>query len=313
MALPVITPDKIIPMEQVLMLIYGRTGVGKTTLAGTAKNAIVFDCERGSYRSIRSANVLDIPNIETATKYADDPDLAAYDTVIVDSFYGLIQLSIDYLHRTNPTMMQRDGTPHLKGWGTVTQSVVRLLEKFINSGKDVVCISHLSTSKKKGSDEDFYSPEIQGGARKFVEKMFSFIGYLSNEKEGLVLSFLADSHKEYKNSHEALGSYIVPNVNQNPNFLAEIIHTAKQNVSAGTEKQQKAAAGQVEWRGKIEASKVLADFESLRESLMSEDGLPEYTVQVLKTALLKKAKTLGFEVKDGKFVAGSKGKEGDAV
>lgn len=312
MALPVTRPSDIIAMKQVKMLIYGHTGVGKTTLVGTAKNPIIFDCESGAYRSIRSSDVIEIKTMEDANKYAADPDLAAYDTVVIDSFYGLVNLSIDYLKRTNPAVMQSDGTPQMKGWGYVAKSIISLINGLINSGKDVICVSHLTISSKKGTDLQFYSPEIQGGARKFVHKTFDFIGLLSQETNGRTLDFVGDPYKEYKNTHDALGVHVVPDVGQNPNFLAELIETAKQKVSAGTEKQQRAAQKQAELRKLIADATDAKGLDAALAAISAAETLPAFTIKVLKSDLVKRGIELSFEYKDSKWVK-AKAKEGEAV
>lgn len=309
MALPVTRPSDIIAMKQVKMLVYGHTGVGKTTLVGTAKNPIIFDCESGAYRSIRSSDVIEIKSIQDANKYADDPDLAVYDTVVIDSFHGLINLAIAALDRY---LIQGDGTPQMKGWGQVTKSVVSLLDKLILSGKDVICISHLTISKKKGTEVDFFSPEIQGGARKFVSKTFDFVGLLSQEAAGRTLDFVGDQFKEYKNTHDALGVHVVPDVGQNPNFLAELIETAKQKVSAGTEKQQRAAQKQAELRKLIADATDANGLDAALAAITEAETLPAFTIKVLKSELVKRGTELSLEYKDSKWVK-AKAKEGEVA
>ena len=87
-----VTKAKNVIDNQIKVLIYGKSGVGKTRFATSSDNSIVVDFERGLGSALnKDIDVLECKNASDFTEaleYLDKDE--SHDTVIVDSFteYG---------------------------------------------------------------------------------------------------------------------------------------------------------------------------------------------------------------------------------
>lgn len=84
MALNIITPTQVIPVNAIKVYYYGDPGMYKTTLGMTADKPLIIDADQGAYRTggnrrgdvVVAKTWLDISNIT-------EEDLAPYNTVVL--------------------------------------------------------------------------------------------------------------------------------------------------------------------------------------------------------------------------------------
>lgn len=298
----IIQPSDEIRTENLKFLLYGNTGVGKTTLAGTAGNAVLVDCENGLSRAIRTAQAVQPDTFEDLIGFHRDPIVQAADVVIFDTMGGLTDLAAEYVKRTEKSARYGNSLS-MKGWGFVGSALIDLFKSFILAKKDVIVIAHEKVNEnQKGIT--CASPAIAGNmARQFVSANFDFVGYVSQEDaNSRFVDFTADPSRETKNSQGALGKHEIPNVKSDPLFLSNLISKAKDSINEANAANGELAAAQAEV---VEAIKGATDVDSLNAAyeLYRAKTLTPSIQDAVKLLLATKMKELGcsFDDKTKKF------------
>ncbi len=139
------------------MLVYGRSGTGKTTFAGSfPKPALLIDVREKGTDSISNLDGVDVISIES---WADLEEVywyvskeKKYKSIIIDQVSSLQDLAMEKAleDEGKDTMSQRL-------WGTVSGMMKTWLMNYrdlIDLGINICFIAHDRTSKEGGSDED---------------------------------------------------------------------------------------------------------------------------------------------------------------
>ena len=159
-------------------LIYGQPGIGKTTLALSAKNPVCIDADRGMKRVEKRFQVpsLQVENYAQVLDLINGPELAPFDTIVIDTLGKLIDRIGDYVCLENPKFRQGDGTLAMKGWGAVKIKFQQLVKLIQSKNKSVIFVAH--ESEEKDGDKTKKRPDCAGSARKDIVKELDFMGYM---------------------------------------------------------------------------------------------------------------------------------------
>ena len=158
MALKIIRADEPIKVDQLVVTIYGPPGLGKSTLAFSANNALLLDFDRGAHRAANRGDSVQVDSWNDVTSISE-ADLSNYSTVAVDTAgRALDQLSADIIRR-NPKM-GRGGALTLQGYGQLKSEFTAWLKHLRTMGKDVVLIAH--SSEDKSGDDIIERIDMQG-------------------------------------------------------------------------------------------------------------------------------------------------------
>ena len=224
----VITPAETpATVQWVITLIYGQPGVGKTTVACTSDSPLLLDFDGGLHRAL-----LRCPRVEVQ-KWSDvsglnKNDLAAYSTIIVDTFGKAQQMLSQQITQQDRNAVQRNGEMTMQGWGTLRRQFINWVENLTKMEKDVVLLAH-SEEFARG-DETVERPMSQGRARNEIYQMADSIGLLSMMAGEIRLNFNLSDISIGKNSG-ALQPMSVPHPEKHPNFLGDVIRQMKQNIN----------------------------------------------------------------------------------
>ena len=160
-------PSEILEKKNLVMLVYGSPGDGKTTLAISAPKPVLLDMDGGVGRTLAShrcpvvqglngkplpwapdpankANGQDEPSVLGAL---DEIRSLPFDTVVVDTVGKLLDAMSDSLMRTNPALRQRDGSLSLKGYGARKRMFKDFVSQCLAMGKNVVFIAHAQRAR----------------------------------------------------------------------------------------------------------------------------------------------------------------------
>ena len=239
-------PAEIVGKETIAALIYGQSGMGKTTLACSAPNPVLFDFDGGVAR-IRDEH--QVPTVQI-TKWQEALDAleevandgGEYRTIIIDTASKMIDSIIVHVCGT--------AQPKINQWGIINAAFKNFLRSVQSFGKNVVFIAQREVEK---SGEDIrYVPQFRSSNYKDVICDLDVCGYMEmvNYKGQSMrqITFNPTERNEGKNTAEFQPAYLLPNLTQGtPNtFLSErfIEYSAKQR-----EKTQK----------KVETAKIIAE------------------------------------------------------
>lgn len=133
-------------------LIYGQTGVGKSTLACSADKAIIVDFDGGlervaiQHRKDYSA----VTNWQEAVADTQQAIASGYTTVVVDTVGKMIDCIEADIKANNPAMVDKRGGLTLKGFGLRKIMFSNYLNTLKNSGVNVVFVAQETETEEDG-------------------------------------------------------------------------------------------------------------------------------------------------------------------
>ena len=108
MAIKIIKATEALEVKNIIMLIYGKSGSGKTSLACTADKPLLLDFEKGSHRAKNRCDTVQISSKDELENLLRD-DLSNYNTIIIDTLSHLLMVLLDAISGTYRT----GGSPKL--------------------------------------------------------------------------------------------------------------------------------------------------------------------------------------------------------
>jgi hypothetical protein len=138
----------------VVMLVYGHGGVGKTTFACSAPNAVVADCEGGTkYLGRRGINAK-VARIQTWQDIEEFYLTIAKDTtaetIVIDPVNEALEKLLASLKKNKTFTNAADGLT-LQGWGVAKDKMRQFLKALRDLGKHVIVIAHVAEEKDEDS------------------------------------------------------------------------------------------------------------------------------------------------------------------
>ena len=299
MALNFVHANQPLLVQAIITYIYADPGIGKSSLAHTADKPVVFDFDKGQHRvgALRRGTVLPISQW-TDVSEATEQDLAPFNTIIVDTVGAMLD-SIKTHMLKNRENRQRDGALTLKAQGLANNMFMQNVFKWISFGKDVVFIAH-ATEEEGGKEKvKIYRPDLGGKNRNMLYRMADVMGYLTSttDREGMIERVIHFNPSPTHNAKNAgalgneNGEVYLPNLANNPMFLADLIKQAKDHINTMTPEQLAEIKAQEEMQNFIQNCndiKYASELNDLTEILDKEH---RYYLPMRK-AMLKRADEL---------------------
>lgn len=159
--------------ENLKVVIYGKPGTGKTTLAATfPKPAILIDIKEEGFRGVQEIKGLEIirakeiEDIETLYWYLKD-NKDGIRTVILDTTSALQDLALEEQRLAKKSKIDKDkygqyGTMTKKDWGEISSRLKSLIMDFRDLDMNVVFIAHerVFNSSEEEDEVDSIDPSV---------------------------------------------------------------------------------------------------------------------------------------------------------
>lgn len=282
MGIKIVKSNESIPVTNISMLIYGESGVGKTSLAFTANKALILDFD-GGVKHIAERNSNDIVQIN---KWQDIEELtldtlAPYDTIVVDTIGKMSDTLKPYVLNKFPTY-GKNGTPNQKGWGELKQQILSWKNMLMKSGKDIIILAHVI--EEKNGDSIIKRFKMEGSAKDDVRADVDMVGYMGIENGKHIIDFNPSESKIGKNRGNIPSQEVKKG---HKTFLADLIEFTKNSMNAKSE----------------EIVKAEQDFQAILDDINALSTLEEFNSKLIdlkdarlshKQALLKAATDKGF-------------------
>lgn len=215
------------------MIISGSPGIGKTTLAMSAPNPILFDLDHGVSR-IRAEHRGLTSEDDTYAELLDDMETPEYqqaDSVILDTGGSLIQLMQPWA-KTQDAKAARDGRAM---FGVVKREFDRLTAKIREDKKNCIIIFH-TTEVQKG-DVITQRLSCEGSAKDIVWTPADLGCYMYVMGGRRMLGFTPTDEYFAKGCYGIKGLIEVPELKsgQKNDFLTRLFQQAKQNIASEME------------------------------------------------------------------------------
>lgn len=287
MALRIIKSEEVIKVEQLVTVLYGAPGLGKSTLGFTAESPLMLDFDHGAHRA---ANRMDSVKVESWTEIdmITPSDLTDYSTIIIDTAGRALDfLSADIIKRNQK--MGRSGALTLQGYGQLKSRFTGWLNSLKLLGKDVVLIAH--ASEERNGDEVVERLDVQGGSKGELYKSADAMGRLTMLNGNRILSF-SPSDAAFGKNPGCLPSLNIPDITDNKKFLAEQITAIKKKLNAITEEQRLRMDIISEWKSKFDSFSSIKDYNNAISTFGDEQ--PEIS-KIVKAEMHRRALDAGYK------------------
>ena len=282
--------------KNIIMIISGLPGVGKTTLSLSAPDVVLIDADEGMSR-VKPEHRKDSSMVKNYEELLADIKTfeGHYKTVVIDTCGALIDLMKDWAMRTEPSASKKSGGFSQQGYGFVKTEFLRLSAE-LRKKFNVIFLFH--AAKDRQGDDVFYDIVCEGSAKTLVWQPADLGAYLHIVNGERYLGFTPTMNYNAKAAYGIKGLVKVPELKDGePNdFLAKLFAKVKGNIAAEKEalKPQQAAyeAAMTAGKNAIDAIQAPEDvtwamdqIKALSHSLTSE--------RELKAALTERIKELG--------------------
>lgn len=218
--------------KNIIMIISGLPGVGKTTLALSSPNCVLIDADEGVVR-VKPEHRKDAIIVKTYEELLTDIKAIGdtYKTIVIDTGGALIDLLKDWASRNEPTASKKNGGFALQGYGFIKTEFLRLSAE-LRRKYNVIFLFH--TTKEMNDETVFYDIVCEGSARNLVYQPADLCGYLHIINGERILGFTPTMNYNAKSAYGIKGLVKVPELEDGqPNdFLTKLFELVKKNIAA---------------------------------------------------------------------------------
>lgn len=217
--------------KNIIMIISGLPGTGKTTLALSAPDVLLIDTDEGMAR-VNPAHRKDASICKTYEEVLADIKAAEgqYKTIVIDTCGALIEYMKDWAMRTDPKASKKDGGFSLQGYGTIKSEFIRLSAE-LRKKFNVIFLFHENMTKN-GDDGVFYELVVEGSTRTLVYQPADLAAHLFIQNGRRYLGFTPTEQYSAKSAYGIKGLIEVPELKDGePNdFLTKLFAKVRENL-----------------------------------------------------------------------------------
>lgn len=185
------------------MLIYGQSGIGKTTLAlSLSKKTLLFDFDGGigrvAYSLIGDTGTIQISTYQDHLDVLNSPDIANYDTFVFDTGSKLLDYMTAYITDNDYKMKLRSGGLTQNGYGARKTMFTALIKQISIMKKNIIFIAQ--RVEKEVREEIKWIPLFGGSSYNDLVAELDLVGYMDAEGDKRALTFTPTSMNEGKNT-----------------------------------------------------------------------------------------------------------------
>lgn len=179
------------------ILLYGPSGVGKTSLYYDAKDTLVLDVEHGT-------SVLDRESYYAPKDYDSQVEVLQltswedlqgifialqsgelkFTNIILDSLTDIRELCKDHVLETENRKRVSDDVPSQQDWGVIAERMKKMIRNFKALESNIILIAREYTYKDDVTGETFVRPAIGGKLEDDLPGMMDITAYMNITRDG---------------------------------------------------------------------------------------------------------------------------------
>ena len=231
--MPIVKPTEMdFSKKNIIMIVSGLPGTGKTTLALSAPDVLLIDTDEGLAR-VNPAHRKDASVCKTYEEILADIKAAEgqYKTIVIDTCGALIEYMKDWAMRTDPKASKNNGGFSLQGYGVIKQEFLRLSAE-LRKKFNVIFLFHENMTKN-GDEGTFYELVVEGSTRTLVYQPADLAAHLFIMNGKRYLGFTPTEQYSAKSAYGIKGLVEVPELKDgDPNdFLTKLFSRVRDNLA----------------------------------------------------------------------------------
>lgn len=180
--------------RRIRVLLYGPSGAGKTTFAGTAPNPVFLDCDKGGL-ALNNSHIPFVPFVRGERNFNDMRDLiqtmgerkAPFDTIpvdtlVIDSITALADLllveSMMFPPAGRPRLDPNIEKPQFDHWNEIQQRMKTLIRLTQDYDMNVIATAGVKLDRDDIRGTYVGEANILGGYRDVIAHDFDFVFYM---------------------------------------------------------------------------------------------------------------------------------------
>lgn len=173
-------PNELTINSTIKMLVYGQPGLGKSTLALSAPQPVLFDFDGGISRVNKSFQVptLQVESWQQALDALTEIEAGGVEckSIIIDTAGKMLDYMSDYIISNNSKMKQADGSLTQKGYGVRKTMFINFLNRVTMTGRNIVFVAH--EKEEKDDDKRIVRPLMGGASLGDLIRELDLVGYM---------------------------------------------------------------------------------------------------------------------------------------
>lgn len=173
-------PSELAYNSTIKALVYGQPGLGKSTLALSTPDPVLFDFDGGIQRvnGAFQCPTLQVQNwtevLQALQELEKEPN--DFKTIVIDTAGKMLDYMSTYIIQQDNRLGKRDGSLTLQGFGARKIMFINFLKRVSMMGKHVIFVSH--EREEKDGDIRIVRPEIGGSSAGDLIKELDLVGYM---------------------------------------------------------------------------------------------------------------------------------------
>lgn len=173
-------PSELAYNSTIKALVYGQPGLGKSTLALSTPNPVLFDFDGGIQRvnGAFQCPTLQVQNWNEVLQALEELETQSNDfkTIVIDTAGKMLDYMSTYIIQQDNRLGKRDGSLTLQGFGARKIMFINFLKRVSMMGKHVIFVAH--EREEKDGDIRIVRPEIGGSSAGDLIKELDLVGYM---------------------------------------------------------------------------------------------------------------------------------------